>query len=123
MDLLLIAEENKSHYIYIKDFNKFMCNKTKSNNKKHFRKYCLQFFSSEKVLQEHREVCFEINGKKTVKLKSGSVKFKNPFKQIAVPFEIYADFESLLKGVQSNDRNNNTSYTEKYQKHIPCSLA
>ena len=105
MDLLLIAEENKSHYIYIKDFNRFMCNKTKNNNKKHFRKYCLQFFSSEKVLQEHREICFEINGKKTVKLKSGSVKFKNHFKQIAVPFEIYAEFD--------NDRNNNTSYTEK----------
>ena len=25
MDLLLIADENKSHYVYIKDFNKFMC--------------------------------------------------------------------------------------------------
>ena len=29
IDLLLISNENKSHYVYIKDFSKFMCNKTK----------------------------------------------------------------------------------------------
>ena len=29
MDFLLISNENKSHYVYIKDFNTFMCNKTK----------------------------------------------------------------------------------------------
>ena len=26
MDSLLISDENKSHYVYIKDFNRFMCN-------------------------------------------------------------------------------------------------
>ena len=36
MDLLLISHENKSHYVYIKDFNRFMCNKTKNKNKKYF---------------------------------------------------------------------------------------
>ena len=30
MDLLLVSKENKSHYVYIKDFNRFMCNKTKN---------------------------------------------------------------------------------------------
>ena len=47
MDLLLISDENKSHYVYIKDFNRFMCNKTKNKNKKYFCKCCLQCFSSE----------------------------------------------------------------------------
>ena len=28
-----------------------------------------------------------------------------------------------MKGVRSSNRKNNTSYTEKYQKHIPCSFA
>ena len=41
MDLLLIADENKSHYVYIKNFNRLMCNKTKNKNKKHLCKYCL----------------------------------------------------------------------------------
>ena len=36
MDSLLITDENKSHYVYIKDFNRFMCTKTRNKNKKHF---------------------------------------------------------------------------------------
>ena len=38
INLLLITDENKSHYVYIKDFNRFMCNKTKNKNKKYFCK-------------------------------------------------------------------------------------
>ena len=123
MDLLMITEENNSHYVYIKDFNRFMCNKTKHKNKKYFCRYGLQSFSSEKVLVDYKEVCLKINGKHTVKLRSGSIKFKNYFKQLFVPFKIYADFECSLKGVQSNDRNNNIPYTKKYQDHIPNSFA
>ena len=35
MDLLLINNENKSHDVNVKDFNRFMFNKTKFKNKKH----------------------------------------------------------------------------------------
>ena len=69
-----------------------------------------------------KENCLIINGKQSVKLKSGLTEFKNHFKQLAVPFKIYADFESVLKGVKSNDKKNSASYTEKYQDHIPCNF-
>ena len=36
MNLLLITEDKKSHYILIKDFNKFMYKQTKHKNKKTF---------------------------------------------------------------------------------------
>ena len=108
---------DKSHYAYIKDFNSFMCNKAKIKNK-HF----CRCFSSKKVLIGHKK-SLNINHKQSIKLRSGSIKFKNYFKQIVVPFKIYADFESVLKGVQSNDNDNNAFYTKKYQKHIPCSFA
>ena len=72
---------------------------------------------------EHKETCLSINGKRTVKLRNGSIRFKNIFKQFVVPFRIYHDFESVLKGVKSIDRNNNTSYTRKYQARISCSVA
>ena len=123
MDLLLINNENKSHYVYIKNFSRFMFNKTKCKSKKHFCRYCLQCFSSERVLREHKEICLEINGTQSVKLESGAMKFKNPFKQIAVSFKIYSDFASLFKKLQINDRDKNTSYTEKYQHHTPCSFS
>ena len=38
MDLLLISDKFKSHYVYIKDFDRFMFNKTKYKNKKYFCK-------------------------------------------------------------------------------------
>ena len=63
MDLLLITNENKSRYVYIKDFNRFMCNKTKNKNKKYFWKCCLHCYSSETFLIEHKENCLIINGK------------------------------------------------------------
>ena len=55
MDLLLKFEENKSHYVYIKDFNRPMFYKTKNENKEYFCKCYLQSFSSEKVLTEHKK--------------------------------------------------------------------
>ena len=55
-----------------------------------------------------------------MQLKNGSISFKNYFKQLPVPFKIYADFECILKGVKSDK--NNGSYTGKYQDHIPCSF-
>ena len=51
-----------------------------------------------------------INGKQSVKLEKGIIKFENYFKQIPVPFKIYADFECNLKSVTCKEG----SYTEKY---------
>ena len=69
MNLLIIPDKTKSHYVYIKDFNKFIFNKTKNKTKKYFCKYCLQCFSSERILVEHKENCSKINGEQTVQLK------------------------------------------------------
>ena len=122
MDLLLIFQENKSHYVYIKDFNRFMFNKSKNKNKKYFCRYCLQCFSSERILTEHKENCLIINGKQCVKLSEGSIIFKNYSRQIPVPFKIYADFECILKETRVSEEiiDKNSSYTKKYQNHIPC---
>ena len=37
-----------------------------NKKKKHFCRYCLQCFSNEKVLVEHKKTCLEINGKQSV---------------------------------------------------------
>ena len=100
-----------------------LCAIRQKKNKKHFCRYCLQRFSSEKVFEEHKKVRLKINGKQSVKLRSGLIKFKNYFKQLAVLFKIYTNFESVLKRINSDDKNNNTSYTKMYQEHIPCSFA
>ena len=93
--------------------------KTKNENKKYFRKICLQCFSSKNVLTEHKEVCLSINGAQSVRLEKGKIEFKNYFKQVPVPFKIYVDFECNLNSVESYE----SSYSKKYQDHITCSFA
>ena len=97
MDLLILIDDDKSHYVYIKDFNTFMFHKTKNKNKKWFCRSCLQCFSSENVLINHKEDCLSINGVQSVDVEKGIIEFKNYFKQLSVPFKIYADFECNLR--------------------------
>ena len=44
--LLLISNEEKTHYVFIKDFNRLMYSKTKHKDKKHFCMACLQSFTT-----------------------------------------------------------------------------
>ena len=100
MDLLLLYEDDKSHYVYIKDFNTFMFHKTKNKNKKWFCKSCLQWFSNEKVMIKHKEDCLSINGVQSVDVEEGIIKFENYSKQLSVPFKINADFECNLQDTE-----------------------
>ena len=116
IDLLHATDGDKSHYVYIGDFNRFMFPKTKNKNKKYFCKCCLQCFSSKNVLTKHKEV--SINAAQSLRLEKGTIGFKNYFKQTPVPFKIYANFECNLKSVESYEG----FYSKKYQDHVPCSF-
>ena len=59
---------------------------------------------------QHKEVHLNTNGAQSVKLEKGTIEFKNYFKQIRVPFKIYADFECNFKSVES--------YEGSYSKNI-----
>ena len=121
MDLLLLIDDDKSHYAYIKDFNRFMFHKTQNKNKKWFSRGCLQCFSGENVLIKHKGDRLNINGVQvqSVKVEEGIIEFENYFKQIPAPFKMYADFECNLESTEVYEG----SYTKKYQDHVPCSFA
>ena len=123
IDLLLIAEGEKKHYVFIKDFNTFMYDHTLHRGRKHFCRYCFQAFRTPEKLKYHIKNCFKINGKETIKMpKTGEyIKFKNFGRKIKPPFMIYADFESILVPEDNGKQNPNESYTNKYQKHVACS--
>ena len=123
MNLLLITEDEKKHYVLIKDFNAFMYNQSKHKERKHFCMYCLQCFSSERILTNHVNNCLIINGAQAINMpKQGEniLKFNNFHKQQAVPFVIYADFEAITEKINGCKPNNDKSYTEAYQKHTDC---
>ena len=130
MNLLLIIKDEKTHYVLIKDFNAFMYNQSKHKERKHFCMYCLQCFSSERVLANHVNNCLTINGAHAINMpKQGEniLKFNNFYKQLPVPFVIYADFEAIMKKVQGCEQSEEMkkdkdmrSYTEAYQTHEDC---
>ena len=127
LNLLLITKDDITHYCLINDFNKFMYNQTKHKERKHFCMYCLQCFSSERILKEHKVDCIEINGVQSIKMPQPGtgVFFKNHKNQLAAPFVIYADFEAITKKVlepvkTSRSTEGQGPKTEKYQKHIDC---
>ena len=130
MKLLLITKDEKKHYVLIKDFNAFMHNQSKHKERKHFCMYCLQCFSSERILANRIYNCLTINGAQAIHMpKQGEniLKFSNFHKQLPVPFVIYADFEAITKKVQGCEQSeemknekNKRSYTEAYQTHEDC---
>ena len=72
-----------------------------------------------KMCWQNIKVCLSINGAQSLRLEKGTIEFKNYFKQIPVPFKIYADFEINLKNVESYEG----SYSKNYQDHVPRSFA
>ena len=112
IDLLLLIDDDKSHYVYIKDFDRFMFHKTKNRNKKWFCRSFLQCFSRKSVLIKYKENCLSINGKQLVELEKRIIEFKNYFKQIPVPFKTYVDFECNFEAVEIYER----FYSEKILK-------
>ena len=92
--------------------------------------YCLQCFSSERILANHVNNCLTINGAQAINMpKQGEniLKFNNFHKQLPVPFVIYADFEAITRKIQGCEQSeemknekNKRSYTEAYQTHEDC---
>ena len=60
VDLLLVGQGEKKHYVFIKDFNTFMDDHTLHYGRKHFCHYCLQDFRTAEQLKCHIKYYFKI---------------------------------------------------------------
>ena len=101
VELLPLTDYDKYIMCALKVLLDLCFTKQKNKNKKWVGRSCLQCFSSESVWIKHKENCLSINGKQSVKLEKGIMEFEKYFKQIPVPFKIYADFECNLRGFES----------------------
>ena len=71
LNVVLISNEEKSHYVLMKDFNRLMYSETKHKDRKHFCMSCLQNFSTKEILNNRRERCLSINGAQGAKYETG----------------------------------------------------
>ena len=124
VDLLLISDGEKKHYCWIKNFNRLMSSRTeKSHNSMHYCRRCLNGFTRIEALTKHSEYCSQQDAQKIELPEPGTMlSFKNYSRKMRVPFVVYADFESFIKPIDTCQPNPNTSYTNKYQKHVPSSF-
>ena len=122
IDLFLYEEDGNTHYTLIKDFNRLIkSQKTKSKNGKIFIcKKCFTHFTKEELLEKHIKYC---SNNETVCVKmpepNTMLYFKNYYKQLPIPFVVYADFECFTKPMNTCSPNPKESYNYNYQKHEP----
>ena len=123
--LLLISDENKTHYCLIENFSRLVSSQaSKHKGKAYVCERCINAFITENALKEHEKHC---TNKDCVHLKmpaqGSTISFKHFERGQRVPFVIYADFESLLKPISRCEPNPEISSTTKYQKHEPISFS
>ena len=96
VDLLYLTRNNESHWCFIKNLNHLQHRTKDGSHAYHYCRYCLQGFTSSKVLRRLLEYCSIHGAQHTtlpVKGKDDILKFSDYAKQLPVPFVIYADFE------------------------------
>ena len=123
--LLLIKDGNNSHYCLVKNLSALLSSQVnKKKSKLYFCLNCLNGFDEMEKLEKHKEYCDEEESIKINMPKPDTfIKFKNFLYSERAPFVIYADFESLLKPLETCKPDPNKSYTHKYQKHEPLSFS
>ena len=127
IDLLLIEDEDKSHYCWIKNRNAFI--RTKNTHDLFHCGTCFRVLRTKEALENHvtKNQCeFLLEARKVLpnpkKLNPRTKKadptchlsmFKNTQKQLKVPFVIYADGESILRKANQQEGPS----TKVYQNH------
>ena len=125
VNLLLLSDGQKSHYCWIKSMSRLLGHQNSDGHRYHYCIYCLQGFTSHRVLEKHQIYCKE-HGAQRVELPKEEDKwlfYKDVRKQLKVPYIIYADFESFQIPISGCQNDPDSSFTEKSTHHVPSSFA
>ena len=122
IDLFLYEEDGASHYTLIKNFHRLIrSQKTVSSNGKIFIcKRCFTHYTKEELLEKHIKYCSNNQTALITMPKPNTMLyFKNYYKQLPIPFVVYADFECFTKPINTCSPNPKESYNYNYQKYEP----
>jgi hypothetical protein len=103
VNLLLLKDEEKSHYIYVNDLSRLVRDQiTKMEHHFMICERCFYHTNNEEVFRQHQELCdhYLQHGTAIPILPSNSdkiIKFKNLSKSIRAPLVYYADLEAILR--------------------------
>lgn len=122
VNLLLINQGGQRHFCLIRNLNRLLGDRTKYKGQMFYCNYCLHGFITQSGLVKHLPHCSP-HGPQKIRLpeteEEKKIQFKNTFKQLQVPFVVYADFESYTTKLDHEEGDVSQSYTTKYQHHKP----
>jgi len=124
-DLLLVTDENGSHYVYISNFSRLVrSQKTGHNESVVFCKRCFTSFDNQRnkfelsgraALEQHKLICGAHKPILPEMPKEGEcLQFEAWQKTVRHPFVIYADFEALLVKTDE-EKGKNTTIIHKHE--------
>src|SRR3989337_632077 len=123
VNLLVITEEERSHYCIIKDLHKLVYNHSKHKGRKYLCRYCLHVYSTEKRFKEHLPKCRGLNEapqRSKVSGKDDNEKYFYNYKCMQPnPYRIIWDLEMLTEKLTPEEKTKLT-HTERLQMHKPC---
>ena len=117
INLLLLSDGEKSHYTWIKNFNRLLGKS--DDHPKVYCPYCMHGFDKRSTndikMKNHMKDCFSYGPQKTNMPEEGKniIEFKDIAKQQKLPFCIYADTECILTKVEDVKNKN----SRKLNKH------
>lgn len=118
INLMLCHDEGygKNHFVWVRDMSRLLSSSiSKHTRKMHFCMRCLSHFSKESELQKHEELC-KNNEVSKIEMPKDNLKFTNVFKQLKLPFVVYADFETLPMKIEEKKGDK----TQRIMKHVVC---
>ena len=121
VNLMIIEDNEKSHYVAIKSLGRLLSKmNSKHNLSQHFCNNCLQGFSEEHSRDENYTYC---RSNESVRIemptKHPIVEYSNGQHQFKVPFVMYAGFASILEPIQGANNNPSISSTRRVNVHTP----
>ena len=128
LDILLLYESDKHHYVLIKDLTRFFCfiKNKKFRSTLHLCRNCLYPRHKDfKQFEDHVEVCGN-NPPAVIRMPTTSnnlYKFNNCSATWFAPLVIYFDFKSILKPVASCPASSESASTRSIEIHEPCGFA
>ena len=128
VDLLLFERNGIQYFTTIRNFSRLVSSQMSNHDHTVYCcKQCLHAYSTQELLDAHVTECY--HAQRTKFPDDPRCRFTNIQKQLAAPFVVYADFESILNTV---DKDVDTiqgvevggeSSSQVFQDHIPCSFA
>ena len=121
IELMLFTDGKKSHFCWIKHFNRLLFAKTKHNEKQFYCELCLSRFRLESALKNHQDYCDGVNGRPTridiPEKGKNMLKFENYQNQQKAPYIIYADFESIIENLPADPKNRTKKMERKSKRY------